>query len=278
MFWQPALSPDETTILAPRVDPVTQVQDLWSIQSESGLGQRLTHGNFGFMPIWSPDGRQIVFSSERGGLPPNLFLTTLSASGDEQRLFESRDLLHPTDWSRDGRFVVYAAQTPSWDLMRLPMTGPASERRPEALRATAFNEHFGRVSPNGRWLAYASDASDAFEVYVRPFDGEDAGQRISINGGVEPSWRADGAEIYYVTLDGILMAVSLTANDTSILQPGQPRPVFRSDGPRIARSGQFATTYRVSKDGRFLLSVLDGDIRTTPTKVMFNWTSALRRD
>jgi dipeptidyl aminopeptidase/acylaminoacyl peptidase len=280
-FSQPALSPNDATIVAQRVDPVSGVSDLWSIDAASGLGQRLTHGNFGSMPLWSPDGTQIVFSSARDRFPPNLFLATMSASGKEERLVESGDLHHPTDWSRDGRFVIYAAQrsgTTGWDLMKLPMTGPAEGRRPETIRDTAFDEHFGRLSPDGRWLAYASDESGTFEVYVRPFPRDGAPHRVSLNGGMEPLWRRDGSELFYVTPAGVLMTASVNAGASAFSRAG-PMPLFPTQAtPRIVRRARFLPTYRVSSDGRrFLLAVAAGEARTSPTKITFNWPSALTR-
>ena len=279
MFSQPALSRDGSTIAVQRTDPDTQAVDLWSIDAASALATRLTEVHFSGMPIWSPDGTRMVYFSARNS-PPNLYLKTLAAAGAEQRLFESSVVNHPTDWSRDGRFVVYATlhATNGWDLMRLPMDGPEAERRPTPYLATTFNEHFGRVSPDGRWLAYMSDESSAREVYVQSFPTPGAKLRISTAGGTEPVWRADGSELYYVAPDGTLMAVPVTTGAT--LRRGTSVPVFKASfSQKIARNIQFEPTYAVSPDGkRFLINTVSEEIASAPTKIVFNWPSALPRN
>jgi Tol biopolymer transport system component len=276
-FSQPSLSRDGQSIAARRIDPETQNSDIWLIDATSGRSTKLTQGEFSAQPLWSPDGSSIVFTSQRRRAPPNLYFKSLSASVEEQRLFESRLVNHTTDWSRDGRFVVYSTQNEDngWDVMVLPMSGPESERQPRPYLSTEFDEHFGRVSPDGRWLAYMSDESGVNEIYVQSFPAPGAKQRISVAGGVEPVWRGDGTELYYVAPDDTLMAVPM-ANGPA-LRPGAPMPLFKTRfSRRIIRRFQFDPTYVVSNDGRrFLITTVAEEIGSVPTKILFNWPSEL---
>src|SRR5262249_49805734 len=150
--------------------PETKDMDLWSIETTRRLETRITAvGNINFNPVWSPDGTQIAFASARLG-PPNVFVKT-AGGGDETRLFESSLVCHTTDWSRDGRYIIYASQHPKtgWDLMRFPISATAGDRKSEPVLQSTFNEHFGRISPDGRWIAFMSDESGTMEIYVQGF-------------------------------------------------------------------------------------------------------------
>ena len=163
------------------------------------------------MPVWSPDGARIVFASARG-TPPNLYQKASIGGGGDELLLKSTSNNQPTDWSSDGQFIVYARMDPTtqWDLWLLPMSG-GQDRKPVPLLQTEFNEHLGRVSPDGRWIAYVSDESGSNEVYVRPFRGPGPKRRISANGGSEPKWRGDGKELFYLAADGSVIAVGVRA-------------------------------------------------------------------
>jgi serine/threonine protein kinase/Tol biopolymer transport system component len=273
-FSQPALSPDEKTIAVRRTDPESQDSDLWLIETTRGIELRFTtYGTINFNPVWSPDGTQIVFASSRLA-PPHLYLKA-SSGGDEQLLFQSNFVSHTTDWSREGRFIIYAAQNPrtGWDLMRLPMSVADAERKPETLLQTAFNEHLGRVSPDGRWLAYMSDESGRNDVYVRTFPDSGAKWLISTNGGVDPRWRADGTELFYLAADGSLMAVSIKPGP--VFEPGAAVALFKT---RMSPPHFWEQNYAVTRDGgRFLINTITEESASVPTKIIFNWTAALRR-
>ncbi len=227
------------------------------------------------MPVWSPDGTQIVFAAAGRGAPPNLYQKALNGSGPEL-LLKSSFNSQPTDWSRDGRYIVYASLIKTnWDLWFLPMTGAETDRKPVRYIESEDNEHQGRLSPDGRWLAYVSDESgDRNEVYVQSFPTSGDKKRISVGGGTEPKWRGDGRELFYVTADGRLMAVSVTPGAT--LEFAVPEELFRI---RIVRqvlgvSGSYAST----QDGqRFLVNTLTEESNSVPTKIVLNWPAALRR-
>lgn len=276
-FGQPSLSPDEKTVAVERVDPVTQDQDLWLIDMPRNIPSRFTSqpNNITFMPVWSPDGARIVFASARG-TPPNLYYKASTGVGGEELLFKSTSNNQPTDWSDDGRFIVYAGMDPKtqWDLWLMPMSGTEVQRKPVPFLQTEFNEHLGRISPDGRWIAYASDESGTNEVYVRTFPVSGAKRRISVNGGNEPKWRSDGKELFYLAADGRLMAVGVKPGPD--LEIGSPTPLFKARmGP--TRNFGYDVNYTVTRDGRrFLISTLTEASESSPaTTVILNWYAAL---
>jgi hypothetical protein len=138
----------------------------------------------------------------------------------------------------------------------MPRTG---DRKPAQFLATSANEIQGQVSPDGRWLAYASDESGAWEVYVQSFPSPGAKRTISTGGGTEPQWRGDGKELFYLSADHMMMAVDV--NSGSTLQASKPKPLFRA--PCSGRSPAYRNYYAVTADGtRFLIdSVAAGRAR-----------------
>jgi Tol biopolymer transport system component len=276
VYRRPSLSPDEKTIVVTRVDPETQQDDLWSIETTRGIASRFTSNpNFEDMPVWSPDGTRIAFTSPRN-TPPNLYQKTLTGDGEEP-LVKSSSNDQPTDWSRDGRFIFYQSLHPKtqWDLWFLPMSGAEADRKPVPFLQTGFNERLGRLSPDGRWLAYASDESGTDEVYVRTFPKSDAQRQLSANGGSAPRWRADARELFYLATDGRLMAVSVKAGPT--FQAGAPVALFqtRISGNDYPGAG---ANYTATRDGqRFLISTVTGESNAVPTTIVLNWPAALGR-
>jgi Tol biopolymer transport system component len=274
----PSLSPDGGTVAVERIDPGTQIQNLWLIETARNIASRFTFDpnlNLNFMPVWSPDGRRIAFAAAGRGAPPNLYQKARSDTGPTL-LVKSSFNTQPTDWSHDGRFIVYASLNPAtkWDLWLLPMTGAETDRKPVALLESEYNEHLGRFSPDRRWLAYVSDESETSEVYVRTLAGPGGKWRISSKGGSEPTWRGDGKELFYRARDGSLMAVTIKAGAT--LEVGAPAELFKA---RMARRGPgYETSYTVTRDGqRFLMSTVTDESTSVPTKVVLNWRAALRR-
>lgn len=241
-------------------------QDIWLLD-----GTRTTRFTFDTgldqCPMWSPDGRQVAFDSNRRGTR-DVYLRPANGAGEDLPVVTStRDKL-VTDWSRDGRFIAYE-QDPG-DLWIAPRQG---DGRPFVFLRTDFQELEGRFSPDGRWVAYKSNESGQFEVYVRPFSGSssppaDGGQwQVSSDGGINPRWRSDGGELYYVAPDGTLMAVAMAVVG-STLKPGTPVALFR---PRIVNGGaSFLSEYDVARDGRFLINTVV-DEAAPPITIIQNW-------
>jgi dipeptidyl aminopeptidase/acylaminoacyl peptidase len=278
-YTEPSLSPDEKTIAAERLDPETRSEDLWLIDTVRGVPSRFTSDpTFENRPVWSPDGDRIVFSSPRGS-PPAPFQKQVSGSGTEERLITATiDNSQPTDWSRDGRFLAYSSLHPTkqWDLWLFPMSD-ATDRKPVLYLQSKFNEHIGQFSPDGRWLAYVSDASGINEVYVGTLPQFSIARQVSASGGSQPRWRGDGGELFYVAADGMLMSVAVKAGAT--FEAGAPVALFKTAIRRVRVSGTYVYTqnYAVTRDGRrFLISAASGQPNTAPTNIILNWTAALR--
>jgi eukaryotic-like serine/threonine-protein kinase len=177
----------------------------------------------------------------------------------------------PTDWSADGRFVLYTFSgtfPATYDLWALPLFG---DRKPFAVAETEFFEGMGKFSPDGRWIAYSSNETGQPNVYVRPFLRAGGKHRISPNGGRNPHWRANGKELFYLGMDGAMTAVAVDAGDT--FAAGPAKTLFPAG---VISANQ---VYAVTRDGqRFLVVTRPRDATTaTPLTVIVNWTSTLQK-
>ena len=203
-----------------------------------------------------------MFASNRKGVF-DLYEKPANASANEQVLLQSPETKAPNDWSRDGRFLLYAEVQNGYHLMVLPMTG---DRRPFPFLSTSFNQLEGRFSPDARWVAYQSDESGRYEIYVRPFPGPGGQWQISTAGGNSPRWSRSGKELYYIAPDLGLMAVSIAAQGNT-LEPGTPAVLFRTHIMRNPSRQQ----YDVAPDGRFLINTELQDTTTAPITLLMNW-------
>ena len=209
---EPAISPDEKTVVFERMSGAGF--DLWLRDLARGTETRFTSDSSrNVTPFWSPKSDRIVFASDRRGVM-NLFQKVASGSGQDELLLTTGYTKNSTQWSRDGRFVVYIEIDPKtkFDLWVLPMEGSERERKPIPFLRTEFNEIMGQLSPDSHWMAYTSDQSGQREVYVRPFPPADGQWTISVAGGEQPRWRGDGKELFYVAADGKMMAVPIKAS------------------------------------------------------------------
>jgi len=173
----------------------------------------------------------------------------------------------PQDWSPDGRLVLYTSQDPKSgsDLWSL---SPDGDGKPSVVVQTPFDETQAQFSPDGRWIAYASNETGRYEIYVRSFPGPGGKWQVSTEGGIYPRWRRDGKELFYVAADGSLVSVPITLGPN--LQAGTGNPLFRLEtGIR---------TFDVSPDGsRFLVSTPVEKSPESPIRVILNWEAALRK-
>lgn len=171
--------------------------DIWLLETGRGVFTRLTSdpGN-DLYAIWSPDGNRIVFGSNRNGVN-DLFWTSSNSAGREQPLLSTPQTKYAVDWSPDGRFVLYHSLDPraGYDLWVLPIDRDRqSAQKPVPVVQTAFDERDGQFSPDGKWIAYQSNESGRFEIYLQPFPGPGGRVTMSTNGGAQVRWRHDGQE------------------------------------------------------------------------------------
>jgi Tol biopolymer transport system component len=183
-------------------------------------------------------------------------------------LIESSNTKLPLDLSHDGRFLLYIEIAPKtgYDLWALPVVG---ERKPVLVANTPYEERNGQFSSDGRWVAYQSNESGRFEVYVQPFLGSGDKQQISIAGGEQPRWRADGKELFFLAPDSKLMAVTVQALGGK-LDAGSPVALFQTRTP-VSSSAIFKAQYAVSRDGRFLMNMPLEDSNAAPITLILNW-------
>ncbi|MEQ1757201.1 MAG: protein kinase [Vicinamibacterales bacterium] len=271
----PALSPDGRRAAVHRT--VDGNADIWILETARTTRFTFDEGLERY-PVWSRDGDRIVFDSNRRGVR-DLYARQANGAGGDQLLVASEQAKSASDWSRDGRFLMFHAADSEtvFDLWILPLGG---DRKPFLFLETKFDERRGTFSPDGRWVAYMSNQSGQFEIYLRPFRGAASAEtdpqwQVSTGGGAQPRWRNDGRELYYVTQDGTLMAVPIGTDDTTP-EPGAPVALFR---PRIHGSGTDLTAgmpYDVASDGRFLIdTVLDQG--TSPITVIQNWSPEAKK-
>ena len=255
-----ALSADQTRLAVSRASGTPPNFDIWLADlTRAGAFSRLTFDEGpDFDPTFSPDASEVVFSSFRNG-SYRLFRRKSNGSGQDELLDSSIQNGNMPDWSRDGRFVVFSAEG---DLWVLPMQG---ERKASALQKTPFLEGAPAFSPDGRWIAYRSNESGRFEIYVQPFPATGAKYLVSRNGGLHAAWRGDGQELFFLSPTGTLMAS--TIKTTPDFQAGIPQALFETEitGERSNHA------YVVSKDGkRFLMAVRERSA-STPMTVILNW-------
>jgi eukaryotic-like serine/threonine-protein kinase len=268
-----SLSLDDKRIVVSRLDPDVGSYDLWIVESEGGKALRLTFDQTNeTFPVWSPDGSRIVFTSNKNG-EANLYQRLSNGAGTDELLYGSNDLKAATDWSSDGQFIVYEDRDPKTDhdLWVLPRSG---DQKPSVVVQTTFNEMKGRLSPDGKWIAYQSNESGTTQVTVQTFPPSGARWQVSTNGGYQPKWRRDGKELFYVAADKKLMVVQVKA-DGNKLEIGPPQPLFEMPIGNFPLNG--SPFYDVTRDGRRFVVSAAVEAPPMPMTVVLNWTAELKQ-
>jgi eukaryotic-like serine/threonine-protein kinase len=268
-YLAPRLSPDGRGVAAGITGQDSQV---WLYDLSRETLTRLTfEGNTNQYPNWTPDGKRISFRSNKEG-PLNLFWEMADGSGGLERLTTGDDAQTANSWSADGQSLAFVEVTPTTgiDIWVLRM----SDRKAQPLLRTPFNESAPRFSPDGRWLAYVSDESGRYEIYVQPYPGPGGKWQISTESGTEPVWNPNGRELFYRSGDK-MMAVEIAT-----------QPSFAAGKPRMLFEGQYVPTpvtypnYDVSPDGqRFLMLKTAEQAQAAPTQinVVLNWFEELKQ-
>ena len=277
-YANPALSPDGTRVAVAIFDRQDGNSNIWVVDVARGNRTKITfNAGRNDFPIWSPDGKGIVFASNRSGTM-DLYVKNADGSGEERLVLKSEQDKRPTSWSSDGRFLLYMSPDPKTasDLWVLPdPAGAAKDAKPVVYLRTEFQEGLGIFSPDGRWVAHLSLESGGPEVYVRPFDPNRIADSaasgrwlISKNGGnMQPRWRGDGKELFYTTPALQEMAVTINAGKT-----------FEFEAPRLLFTVPLLSALDVTPDGkRFLIPLPEGTNAPSPFTVVTNWQAVLKQ-
>ncbi len=284
MYRTLAISPDGERIAFERADPQNFVHhDIWLYDSVRGVTTRFTFDSgWDGNPVWSPDGSHIAFGGEKPDTGIfNLYQKTSDLAGEEELLFKSEVHKIPSSWSADGRFLLFFNPTGATHVWVLPLDGTAATRKPFQLEQSDFFQAVGRFSPDGHWIAYDSNESGKDEIYVRPFNASSAAGSsptadtgvtgkwmVSKEGGSVPLWRHDGKELFYLSPNGMAMAVDV--NTTGIFQAGIPKPLFKIPSGVVY--------WDATSDGKqFLMPMPAAANASSPLTVVLNWQAALKK-
>jgi Tol biopolymer transport system component len=251
-------------------------RDIWVMDLARGVPLRITFdaGN-DWTASWSPDGTRIAFGSTRA-TKTQIYEKSATGSGAETVLSPDESSAIPVNWSPDNKYIVFSRpkqlgqNARIYDTWLMPVSG---EHKGIPYLETSFDKSHARVSPDGRWIAYATNESGMYQIVVQTFPDSNGGKwPISAQGGTEPKWRRDGGELYYLAFDGKLMAVPVSGPAFVAGQPvalfQTPLKVNRSQPPRDRR-------YDVSPDGRFLVVVPETASSPSSMTVVVNWPAAL---
>ncbi len=271
--YSPQLSPDGRRALVVLGDPNN---DIWVYELERGVRTRLTTAaQVQVSPLWSPDGSEIIYSSQRiSGESIEFVLTGLASDGAGARrvVYRSKERTEPTDWSRDGRYLlVDHGNIGAQDVWMIPLSEPD---KAAPLVQSQFQERGGQFSPDGRWVAYQSLQTSRNEIYVTPFPGGGARWQVSATGGTQPRWSADGRELYFVSPVDDLMVATVDGLGTRF-EVKEVKPLYRVNlyrGPRLGLH-----SYDVSPDGKRFLINDAGEVGVPRVALVTNWMTELAK-
>jgi Tol biopolymer transport system component len=283
-------APDDTSIASPQLSPdgrrvavsrnTEGSNNIWIIDVARAFPTRFTFDSSSVTaPVWTADGSRVVFRTTRSG-GGDLFEKPTSGTAADQTLLTTPDAKWASDITVDGKLLLFVNQDQKTyaDLLALPLTG---DKKPFPVVKTKFEEVEGQFSPDGQWLAYTSNESGPQQVYVQPFPGPGDKVQVSTAGGRHPRWRRDGKELFYVALDGSLMAAAVNRRSSGTLDVASPITLFAphwATGSNIFTSGGAQRPqYAVAADGRFLVNVSVDEASLKPITVVLNWQSVLKK-
>jgi serine/threonine protein kinase len=264
----PQISPDGKRLLIKRFPDDGSINNIWVVDLEKGTSLRIT-SNFSQMPIWSPDGNRIAYNCDWG-----ICIKAANGIGEAEQFYAGTNFT--SQWSPDGRFILFVRRgvKTRMDMYALSVNG---ERKETLLLNSAADEACPLLSPDGKWLAYASDETGTYEIYVQSFSDGKLGpdrKRISTTGGRFPVWRRDGTELCFIAQDAQLMSTPVKTSGTEFSFE-TPKPLFKT---RIMNWNLNFHELDISPDGqRLLIGTVIGEPTSPPPTVILNWTAALKR-
>jgi dipeptidyl aminopeptidase/acylaminoacyl peptidase len=272
-FLSPELSPDGHRVAFRVQDQMSRTRDIWLADMTRGVQSRFTFdpGNENH-PIWSPDGGRIAYWSD-DTKNPGIYVKSSSGAGDAAQLLKAQDETVLTDWSRDGKTIVYATQPPNGK-SEVWTVATEGDHAASAFLKSAFDYTDARLSPDGHWMSYTSSESGRNEVYVQTYPQHSGKWQISTAGGSDAKWNPNGKEIVYLGADQRLLSVPIRT--TPAFEADVPAPLFTA---RVLFPGvQLRTHYDISGDGqRFLMCAPHGAQSLSGANVVLNWFVEARR-
>lgn len=277
LYSNPSLSPDEQRLAVERADPKTGESDVWIFELRTGRAFRFTHTG-GERPLWSPFADRIVFRApqsevrERGPDRALISRATTGDAADEVLMSGLSPFDSPLSWSPDGSALIYTNRDSRSGptLWMLPLSGNRASVR---LTRSAVAELHGQVSPDGAWLAFVSYESGTHQVYVRPLPSGEDTWPISHSGGIEPVWRRDAKELFYLAADRSLMSVRVST--AGRFDASDPSPLFQTRLSTVMNAAYTRNQYVVSADGQRFLVVQPSGL-PPPVTVVIDWLARLR--
>jgi len=277
VMFNPSLSPDGRRVAVDISDAKASNVDVWVIDLDGDTAGRFTFDPVEeATPVWSPDGGRIAYQSSDTGTK-----VKVTSGFEDGRIVAQRPAISltignnifPNSWSRDGTSLVAMVEGVGLENAHLALFR-IGDPRPTKLVTTNSNQTNGQISPDGNWLAYASDESGESAVYVTTFPGGAGKWQVSVGGGSEPRWRGDGQEIFYVDAASVLTAVTVRLGTAVSFSSGPPRQLFRARvRPRLSNTDLFS--YDVTKDGsRFIVNRYVPPSSVAPLEILLNATAA----
>jgi eukaryotic-like serine/threonine-protein kinase len=262
VFANPQLAANGKALTVDRTDAASQNTDVWTYDLERGGAKRLTFDPaLDATPVWSADGTRVVFTSSRGKNAFDLYVKETNGSEEEKLLVETDQDKYPNSWSHDGRYILYQE---GLDLKYVTLPEKKSTL---FLKAPATLKN-GQFSPDGKWVAYASNESGRWEVYVTSFPEAKGKWQVSSGGGEQPRWRGDQKELFYFSPEAKIMA--LPVKTTGGFDPGVPAELFQTTPKEtVATSEQFI--YAVDPSGQKFLVNTQEHNALQPMTVVLHW-------
>jgi len=263
-----SVAPNGNLVSVSITDIASQNTDIWTYDLQRGNTKRLTFNPAqDAVPIWSPDAARLVFASNRRDFN-DLYVKNSDGAQEEQNILQSDADKFPNDWSPEGRYILYTQDT-DFGFVTLPEL-----KNSLFLKASSVVRN-GQFSPDGKWMAYASNETGRWEIYVTSFPTPRGKWQVSVGGGEQPRWRGDGKELFYLSPDSKMMAVPVTTG--ADFDSGTPMALFQAT-PRQPIPIYDLFVYDVSRDGqRFLIITPVKEAETAPMSVVLDWTAKLNK-
>jgi Tol biopolymer transport system component len=260
------LAPHGRSVAVDKTDMGSLNIDIWTYELQRDSAKRLTFDPaIDAVPVWSPDASRLVFSSNRQ-LLFGLYVKDSDGAHDEKSIVQEELADIPSDWSRDGKYILYCRGTDLWFVTFPELKSSQFLQAPSVLSN-------GQFSPDGKWVAYASNETGKWQIYVTSFPEGRGKWQVSTGGGEQPRWRGDGKELFYLSLDRKMMAAPVTTG--THFDAGAPVVLFQST-PRQPVMVHDLFVYDVSRDGqRFLINTQVKQADTAPMSVILNWPAKL---